>query len=330
MENIRMKLKDWADREGIAYITAYRWFKAGKLPVNAYQADSGTIIVEDEMPETSGINIVDNQKLSDSPVSQLIKKAVEISKAGAPVEDLATFIISNFKLEKHEVPEVITRRARMKPTKEMTEGHFKKFLKSDKAKPEAKMFLVNEDELDNVVAASEQASAIEGGLKVEFTGAQNFGKVLASNSVITPQVQSIVSDMNTAMQSLPNLVATPKNHTSLENGAIFYRTLGDGEGDLNSTLSAANTLSSVSILNTPKSYVTETSDVTGIDINELLFTNEVKKAYHPVTYDEARNLVKITHGDLSDPYLMDSKAKKFCSLDRDSFDLLLKLAQGKK
>ena len=41
-----MKLSEWADRQGIHYMTAWRWWRAGKLPVPAYQAPSGSIIVE--------------------------------------------------------------------------------------------------------------------------------------------------------------------------------------------------------------------------------------------------------------------------------------------
>ncbi len=43
-----MKLSDWAKQQGIAYITAWRWFKAGKLPVRAYKTPSGCVIVEPE------------------------------------------------------------------------------------------------------------------------------------------------------------------------------------------------------------------------------------------------------------------------------------------
>jgi predicted site-specific integrase-resolvase len=28
-----MKLVDWAEKQGIAYMTAWRWFKQGKMPV---------------------------------------------------------------------------------------------------------------------------------------------------------------------------------------------------------------------------------------------------------------------------------------------------------
>jgi predicted site-specific integrase-resolvase len=40
-----MKLSEWAKSQGISYRTAHRWFKAGKLPVDSYQSDTSTIIV---------------------------------------------------------------------------------------------------------------------------------------------------------------------------------------------------------------------------------------------------------------------------------------------
>ncbi|HSO52874.1 MAG TPA: IS607 family transposase [Actinomycetes bacterium] len=47
-----MKLSEWAERQGIHYMTAWRWWKAGKLPVPAYQTPSGSIMVEasDSLP----------------------------------------------------------------------------------------------------------------------------------------------------------------------------------------------------------------------------------------------------------------------------------------
>jgi putative resolvase len=45
-----MKLSQWAKKQGIAYLTAYRWFKTGKLPAAAIQLESGTILVEDPTP----------------------------------------------------------------------------------------------------------------------------------------------------------------------------------------------------------------------------------------------------------------------------------------
>ncbi len=40
-----MKLSVWARREGIHYITAWRWWRTGKLAVHAYQTPSGSVIV---------------------------------------------------------------------------------------------------------------------------------------------------------------------------------------------------------------------------------------------------------------------------------------------
>src|SRR5215813_12912557 len=45
-----MKLKDYARQQGVSYRTAWRWWKAGKLP--GRQMDTGTILVETE-PATS-------------------------------------------------------------------------------------------------------------------------------------------------------------------------------------------------------------------------------------------------------------------------------------
>lgn len=330
-----MKLKDWADKEGISYITAYRWFKAGKLPVQAYQAESGTIIVEEEVVEAAE-NVMPSVKSNDSPVAQIIKKAVEISKSGASVEDLATFVISNFKLSEHEVSEAPpARRARMKPTKEMTENHFKKFMKNPKSKPEAQMFLVNENDLENVVAASEKVSSIDDGMGVEFTGAQKFGKLVPStvSATITStssKDQSIASVMDTVMHHPQNLVATPNPYTRLDNGTgSFYRSpVADGGAVFNSTLSAASAAPSVVSFNAlaslpvPPEEVDEdfTLDDAPEPMNEAL-------VYRPVTYDEARALVSLTFPSTADALATDRRAKQYCQLDRESFDNLYHMAQ---
>jgi putative resolvase len=46
-----MKLSDWARQQGISDITAWRWFRAGKLPVPARPLPTGTIWVEAPHPE---------------------------------------------------------------------------------------------------------------------------------------------------------------------------------------------------------------------------------------------------------------------------------------
>src|SRR5271166_2105541 len=98
-----MKLSDWADKQGIAYLTAYRWFKAGKLPVDAYQTDSGTIIVQDDF-ETSEQAMAGNSQSNDV-MSLFLKKTVEFSKNNATVEDFAAYVISNFSLKFNSGPD---------------------------------------------------------------------------------------------------------------------------------------------------------------------------------------------------------------------------------
>jgi putative resolvase len=46
MYPVFMKLVAWAKKNGLSYKTAYRLFKAGKLPLPAFQLSTGTIIVE--------------------------------------------------------------------------------------------------------------------------------------------------------------------------------------------------------------------------------------------------------------------------------------------
>jgi putative resolvase len=42
-----LKLSQWCKSQGICYKTGWNWFNEGKLPVDAYQTKSGTIIVNE-------------------------------------------------------------------------------------------------------------------------------------------------------------------------------------------------------------------------------------------------------------------------------------------
>ncbi len=120
-----MKLKDWADKTGIKYLTAYRWFKAGKLPVPAYQSESGTIIVQDDAENPSEQAMAGNSGQNDA-MSLFLKKTVEFSKNNSTVEDFAAFVISNFqlKLQGSDGPKY----SKNKPKTEDIQKHFQKFL----------------------------------------------------------------------------------------------------------------------------------------------------------------------------------------------------------
>ena len=45
-----MKLSEWARKNNIQYMTAHRWFKSGILPVPAIQLETGTILIQNEIP----------------------------------------------------------------------------------------------------------------------------------------------------------------------------------------------------------------------------------------------------------------------------------------
>ncbi|GAB7109744.1 hypothetical protein JCM4814A_80590 [Streptomyces phaeofaciens JCM 4814] len=45
-----MKLSEWARQQGVSYQTAWRWVKAGKMPVPVRQAPSGTWLVAEPAP----------------------------------------------------------------------------------------------------------------------------------------------------------------------------------------------------------------------------------------------------------------------------------------
>jgi predicted site-specific integrase-resolvase len=49
-----MKLSAWAKQQGIDYKTAYRWFRAGILPVPSQQLPTGTILVDAATNEPGG------------------------------------------------------------------------------------------------------------------------------------------------------------------------------------------------------------------------------------------------------------------------------------
>jgi predicted site-specific integrase-resolvase len=52
-----MKLSAYADKVGVSYRTAWRWFKAGKAA--GYQVDTGTIIITDPTGETvPAVNLI--------------------------------------------------------------------------------------------------------------------------------------------------------------------------------------------------------------------------------------------------------------------------------
>jgi putative resolvase len=73
-----MKLSEWAKKQGVSYRTAWRWFKAKKLPVVAEQMASGTILVNESKSPTNVVVIyarvssADQKKDLERQIARLI------------------------------------------------------------------------------------------------------------------------------------------------------------------------------------------------------------------------------------------------------------------
>jgi predicted site-specific integrase-resolvase len=53
-----VNLKEWADRQGVSYATARRWFAAGKLPVPAHRVGGLILVGEPVQPVPAGATVV--------------------------------------------------------------------------------------------------------------------------------------------------------------------------------------------------------------------------------------------------------------------------------
>jgi putative resolvase len=80
-----MKLSEWAKHQGIRYETAWRWFKAGKIPVPVEQTATGTILVKERVGTTGETEAAIYARVSsgdqkgglDGQVSRLVQYASE-------------------------------------------------------------------------------------------------------------------------------------------------------------------------------------------------------------------------------------------------------------
>lgn len=195
-----MKLKDWADKQGISYLTAWRWFKAGDARlVSAYQSDSGTIIVPDD--DTSEQSMGTTQ--SNDIMSIVLKKTVELSKSNASIEDFAAWILSNFNLRINTVSEG-PKYSRNKPKSEEIQNHFKQFLKPKGEKPKPNMFVTTDPEaFYDLMDKSDNLTAQELVEEIHKIGAEGGVSVNPSDA---PEVLELMKDISSAVNTPKNLL----------------------------------------------------------------------------------------------------------------------------
>lgn len=76
-----MKLSEWAKKQGISYKTAWRWVKAGTLPVPYEQTKTGTILIHEPKSQDNAVAIyarvssTDQKKDLDGQVARLVNFA---------------------------------------------------------------------------------------------------------------------------------------------------------------------------------------------------------------------------------------------------------------
>jgi hypothetical protein len=190
-----MKLADWARKQGIAYLTAYRWFKDGKLPVKAYQSDSGTIIVEDD-DDKSEQKMQNNLGTQNDIFGLVLKKVVEFSKNNSTLEDFAAYILSNFSLKLNSGTDT-PRYSKNKPKPEDIQKHFQQFIpKGERPKPN--MFVTNETDLDSLVEQDENLTAQEA--KINAVNAAKtvvaVSKTFSSDNLLYNEISSALNASN--------------------------------------------------------------------------------------------------------------------------------------
>lgn len=216
-----MKLSDWAKKQGISYLTAYRWFKDGKLPSEAYQSESGTIIVKDESETLEQPMASSNH--SNDIMSIFLKKTVEFSKNNSTVEDFAAYVLSNFSLKLNSNPES-PKYSRNKPKSEDIQKHFQQFLKPKGEKPEPNMFVTEADTLNELIEQSDGSISPELVSNIKAAALNSVG--LTGSDLQTPEMQSLIKDLSAVI--LPAEVSD--SISGLVGSLTTYDSLGHHEG----------------------------------------------------------------------------------------------------
>lgn len=249
--NKDMKLSDWAEKQGIAYLTAYRWFKSGRLPVPAYQSDSGTIIVQDES-EISEQSMVSTQ--SNDIMSMVLKKTVEISKTGGSVEDFAAWILSNFTLKLHNTTEN-PKYTRVKPKPEEVQKHFDQWLKPRGDKPKPNMFVAEPEAFDELMSKADSLTTQELVDEIHKIGAAE-GVVI--NPSEAPEVSELIKDLSSEICAHYPTSTSVKCYDSVAEGVIQRSVDLTPQQSLNYTSSVNSTLSNYSPSDVTSSIVGST------------------------------------------------------------------------
>lgn len=70
-----MRLSQYAKKMGVSYKTAFRWWKAGKL--DAYQLDTGTVIVREPVPSEAPTNVALYARVSSADQKEDLERQMQ-------------------------------------------------------------------------------------------------------------------------------------------------------------------------------------------------------------------------------------------------------------
>ncbi len=100
-----MKLSEWCKKQGISYMTGFRWFHLGKIS-NARQMDTGTILIDEELKIDTKVCIycrVSNQSRKHE-LNYQIDRCLEFSRArGYEVKEIYKEIASGMNDNRKEL-----------------------------------------------------------------------------------------------------------------------------------------------------------------------------------------------------------------------------------
>lgn len=215
-----MKLKEWAEKTGVKYLTAYRWFKAGTLPVKAYQTDSGTIIVEEELE----VEKQEKKLMSNNAMSVFLKKTVEFSKNDGSIEDFAAWVLANFSLKSNDDPS-IPKYSRIMPKSEEIQKHFQQFIKPKGDKPKPNMFVAPPEALEEVATQENfLLNAMDNVSVPELT--ETFGDLLMTPTINLVKTYDTVAEgmVNRSVDLTPQLNYTGSNNHAPSNNLQYTTT----------------------------------------------------------------------------------------------------------
>jgi len=206
----KIKLKEWADRRKLSYITANRQFHAGLIP-NAEQLPTGTILVEDDLDQITSA-------ASNDAISLFLKKTVEFSKNNATVEDFAAYVISNFSLKLANNTEG-PKYSRQKPKAEDVQKHFQQFIPKSE-KPKSNSFIMDPEAFEDIPATNSTVSRVE----IDQELVSQFSQAVSNPVSAAPTPGGVAGSMSTegtVTRSVDlNTTPQPINYTGSNNLAF--------------------------------------------------------------------------------------------------------------